>query len=255
MIDHNKTAWPIKILKAFLAAGQFLTIFPPVIRRPFTPKELGQSVGFYPLIGLLIGALLLAAESILLTWLPDLVRSAVILGLWIMLSGALHFDGLLDTFDGLFGGFNAESRLKIMRDERIGAFALAGGLIIILIKFSALSALRNPLAGLLLAPTFGRWGITAAVIFFPYARSQGLGSDIKENAGWPQIALSSLTAVATGWLVAGLSGLILLAGAGVFVWLAGLFILKRIPGLTGDVYGAINELVECMILVGLVITQ
>ena len=136
-------------LAAFLAAVQFLLISPAFIRRPFTARELGAAVGFYPLVGLILGGLLVGLDW-LSGWLfPPLVRSALVLTGWVLLTGALHLDGFLDACDGLLGGFTPERRLEIMRDERVGAYALSGGILLLLIQFSALSALDGGrLAGL-----------------------------------------------------------------------------------------------------------
>jgi len=233
-----------------LAAAQFLTIAPAFVRRPFSAKEMGRSVGFYPLIGLIVGAVLLGANTLLTFLLPLQVRAALILTLWIILSGGLHFDGFLDSFDGLFGGHTTESRLRIMHDERVGAFGLAAGICLLLIKFTALSALTNWNTALLLAPTLGRWGMSIALVAFPYGRKQGLGRDIKDNTGWREAIISSLIAVVIAWLSAGWAGLAAFGLAGIVIWICAKFTLKRIPGLTGDIYGALNEIVEvcCLLL-------
>ncbi len=86
-----------------LAALQFLLLTPAFIRRAFTPREMGQSVGFYPLIGLLLGAVLALADALLGYLFPIPVRSALVLALWIILTGGLHLDGFLDSCDGLLG--------------------------------------------------------------------------------------------------------------------------------------------------------
>lgn len=240
-------------LKAFLAAVQFLTILPPVIRRPFTPGELGSAVGFYPLVGLMLGGVLVGVDYLLSPFLPTQVRTALILALWVILSGALHLDGFLDACDGLLGGHTTESRLEIMRDERLGAYALAGGMLLLLIKFTSLSTLTNRTAALLLAPTLGRWGMALALPAFPYARPRGLGRQIKDHATWQEALLGTLIALAVAWLFGGWMGWIALGAAALTVWAAANFTLRRIPGLTGDIYGALNELVEMIVLVILTI--
>jgi adenosylcobinamide-GDP ribazoletransferase len=245
----------LSFLNAFLAAVQFLTIIPPLVRRPFTSKELGQAVGFYPLVGAAIGGILLVANNILAIWFPSAVQSALTLALWILLTGALHLDGLLDTFDGLFGGHTVENRLRILRDECIGAFALAGGVSTLLIKFSALDALLKPDTGLLLAPILGRWGMSLALVAFPYARPTGLGSDIKENVTRRQFVLATAIALLAAWICADWTGLVMLAIAGFFVVVISRYTIRRINGLTGDIYGALNELIETIILLGLVFFQ
>ena len=83
-----------------------------------------------------------------------------------------------------------------------------------------------------------------AIFAFPYAREKGLGRDMKDNVGWSQVALSTVVAVLAVWFFAGWTGLLAFALAGIVLWLGATFILRRIPGLTGDSYGALCELTE-----------
>jgi adenosylcobinamide-GDP ribazoletransferase len=178
--------------------------------------------------------------------LPAPLNAALLLSLWILLSGALHLDGFLDACDGLFGGHSAEQRLEIMRDEAIGAFAFAGGAMLLLTKFGALQGGSS--AALLLAPTLGRWAISLCIVTFPYARAEGLGSAMKAHAGWRQVLLATTIAATAAWLAAGGWGLLALATIGLFVALLGRFVLGRIPGFTGDLYGAACESSEALVL-------
>lgn len=233
----------------FLTAVQFLLISPAFIRWPFTPQEMGGAVSFYPLVGALLGGILVGLDVLLSFILPAQVRSALILAAWIMLTGALHLDGFLDACDGLLGGFTPERRLEIMRDERVGAYALAGGMLLILTKFSALSNLgyARPVA-LFLAPVLGRWGMAVALAAFPYARAQGLGRDVKNNVtlrhAWLATSYTILMVLLVTWLAQSWAALLAFAVAGLVIWGGARFTLRRIPGLTGDIYGALNELVE-----------
>ena len=252
-LEQKKAANP---LVAFIAALQFLTTMPPLIRRRFTAGEMGASIGFYPLVGALIGLLLFGLDALLaFLHLPELLRAALVLIAWTLLTGALHLDGFLDTCDGLLGGFTPESRLEIMRDERVGAYALCGGILLFLFKFSSLATLSARLPLFLLTPLVGRWAISLAVTAFPYARPSGLGREIKDHASWKQALLASLLALGLGWLAAGWAGLLALAFAGLVMLAFARYTLKRIPGLTGDIYGAINELAECAVLLTLVSVQ
>jgi adenosylcobinamide-GDP ribazoletransferase len=238
---------------AFAAAIQFLLISPAFVRRPFTPRELGRSTAFYPLVGLLLGGLLVVADLLLAYLFPVQVRSALVLALWIVLTGALHFDGFLDACDGLLGGDTPERRMEIMRDERTGAYAVAGGVLILLVMFSALNAVDQARWGaLLLAPVLGRSGLTLSMVAFPYARAAGLGKDIKDHAHPGHAAVAVLTTVAVVgillWRLQSLVAVAALASAAVVWWLASRFVLQRIPGMTGDAYGAINMLIEATVL-------
>jgi adenosylcobinamide-GDP ribazoletransferase len=237
---------------ALLAAIQFLTILPPLIRRSFTPRQLSASVAFFPLVGALLGLFLAATGALLALVFPPLARSAVILTLWVLLTGCLHLDGFLDTCDGLLGGWTPEQRLEIMRDERVGAYALAGGVLLLLLKFSALASLSRHWEALVVATTLGRWGMSLAIVAFPYARPEGLGRSMKDQAGWLHVGIATIITLIVVWLAGHLTGLAIMALAGVVVWLGARFALRRIPGLTGDVYGALNETIELVVLLAMV---
>ncbi|MBN1449465.1 MAG: adenosylcobinamide-GDP ribazoletransferase [Anaerolineales bacterium] len=230
-----------------LTAFQFLTTFPAIIRRSFTAQELGRAVGFFPLVGLALGGVLYGLASGLLLVFPAQVVSVILLAAWLLLTRALHFDGFLDTCDGLFGGFTPERRLEIMRDSRVGAFGVAGGGLLLLAKYAAILSLPH-LSGLLLAPVLGRWVLSIAIFAYPYAREKGLGRDMKDNVRWPQVALATIFSVLAAWLVAGWMGLLAFVLAAMMLWLGASFILRRIPGLTGDSYGALCELAELAVL-------
>ena len=209
---------------------------------------MGLGTAFFPVVGALIGAILYGASWMLDLAFPDIVRAVLILALWILLTGGLHVDGFLDACDGLLGGYTAESRLEIMRDERIGSFAFTGGVLLLLLFFSAAYELPVLTPAWLLAPILGRWGMTLVIVAFPYARSTGLGSDMKANASWVQVLVASLFSIPFVLLIGGFAGavalLVSLLVTGCTVW----FSLRRIPGLTGDIYGAICLLVEASTL-------
>jgi adenosylcobinamide-GDP ribazoletransferase len=232
---------------SLLTAFQFLTVLPPIIRRAFTAQELGRAVGFFPLVGLLLGGIFYGLASGLEIIFPLQVVAVFILIGWLVLTRALHFDGFLDTCDGLFGGFTPERRLEIMRDSRVGAFGVAGGGLLLLAKYTAIVSLPH-LSGLLLAPVLGRWVLSMAIFAYPYAREKGLGRDMKDNARKPQVVLATIFTVLLAWLFAGWVGLAAFALAVLVLWLGAGFILRRIPGLTGDSYGALCEMTELAVL-------
>jgi adenosylcobinamide-GDP ribazoletransferase len=230
-------------ITAAVVAAQFLTMCPPLLRRVFTAAELGRSVAFFPLVGAAIGGLLALASLGLSLIFPPGVTAALLLVIWVIVTGSLHVDGFLDSCDGLLGGFTPDERLRIMRDERVGGYALAGGALLFIVKYAALSQLATHLPGLFMAPVLGRWAMTAAIVLFPYAREKGLGRDMKNHAGAGQLVLASAIAIACAAIV-GWQGLVALAVAVVLLWCSARFIIQRIPGLTGDSYGAICEIVE-----------
>lgn len=237
-----------------VVAFQFLTIVPPPLRRPVTPRELGNSVTFFPLVGLTIGLLLFALRQLLAPIFPPSVAAVILLAVWIASSGALHFDGLLDTADGLLGGHSPKDRLRILGDTRVGSFAVAAGCALLLLKFAALQAVGTATA-LIVAPILGRWWTSVAVALFPYARAEGTGRQLNENAGWPQALSATAIALAPLGFLSPTLG-IAAVGASVIAasfsaWLLIRFSLARIPGLTGDIYGALCEVGETAAIVAL----
>lgn len=242
------------VLTGVAVAFQFLTIVPPLLRRPMAPEELGRAITFFPLVGLLIGLLLFGLHRALSAILPELLAAAILLGVWILCSGALHFDGLLDTVDGLLGGRDAEDRMRILRDARVGSFAVAAGGTLLLLKFAAIGTI-GAAGALVVAPVAGRWLTSMAVVLFPYARPAGLGRDMKDNAGWPQAAGATAIAAATVGFLAPSVGIAATCAAVVLVcfsaWILIRFTLSRIPGLTGDIYGTLCEVGETVCIVTL----
>ena len=242
------------VVTGVAVAFQFLTIVPPLLRRPLAPDELGRSVAFFPLVGLLIGLLLFGLHRVLSSIFPDLLAAAMLLGVWILCSGALHFDGLLDTVDGLLGGRDAEDRMRILRDARVGSFAVAAGATVLLLKFAAIGSIEAA-GALVVAPVAGRWLTSMAVVLCSYARPAGLGRDMKDNAGWPQAAgATAIAAVTVGFLapsvgIAATAATVVLACMS--AWILVRFTLSRIPGLTGDIYGALCEVGETVCIVTL----
>jgi adenosylcobinamide-GDP ribazoletransferase len=232
----------------FLAALQFLTVVPPLVRRPFTAEELGRAVGWFGVVGVLLGGALAGADHALGMLFPPGVAAALLLAAWVSATGALHLDGFLDACDGLFGGHTPEARLRIMRDERVGAYAVIGGVLLLLVKYSCLAGLARRGNALLVAPTLARGAMAVAIVAFPYARPDGLGRWMKDHAGWWQLALAGGVALGTAIVAAGWVGLVAIALAVVATAAVAAFVLRRLPGLTGDVYGALCEIVEVLVL-------
>ncbi|WP_280283515.1 adenosylcobinamide-GDP ribazoletransferase [Pseudomonas sp. BN415] len=236
-----------------LIALQFLTRLPVRLPGMPEPREIGRSLLWYPLVGLLIGGLLLGAAW-LLDGQPTLLSAALLLALWVGLSGGLHLDGLADTADAWVGGYGDRERtLTIMKDPRSGPIAVVVLVVLLLLKFAALAAVLQ--AGqwlpLVLAPWLARGMLPLLFMTTPYVRSGGLGQALAEHLPRRELPLW-LAAQGVAILVLGWSAWIALAAAlVVFGWLRGRF-LQRLGGTTGDTAGALVELVEVGVLVGVV---
>jgi adenosylcobinamide-GDP ribazoletransferase len=235
-------------MTAILAAFQFLTIFPTIIQRRFTAQEMGRAVGWFPTVGLALGLVLYGVNHAAQWILPATVAAALTLAAWVMLTRAFHLDGFMDTCDGLFGGFTPERRLEIMKDSRVGVFGVAGGVLILLTKFSALASSLDLLPALVLGTTLGRWASPLVIFLFPYGREDGLGIEMKREVRWPQVALATGITLITSWLVRGWIGLALMLAAALLAFLIAWYIMRLIPGLTGDSYGTVTEAVETLAL-------
>ena len=231
-----------------IAAFQFLTIVPTLTRRIFTPQEMGRAVGWFPLVGLVLGVLLYGVNYAVQLALPVNVAAAITLFAWVFFTRAFHLDGLMDTCDGLFGGFTPERRLEIMRDSRLGAFGVAAGMLILLIKFTALASSSAVWPALVMATVLGRWASPLVIVAFPYAREKGMGSAMKDNARWPQAILATSIAVLTAWFASGVLGLVLMLLTALVAFGVAFYILRLLPGLTGDNYGTVTELTETIAL-------
>jgi adenosylcobinamide-GDP ribazoletransferase len=231
--------------RGFVGALQFLTRFP----LPTTENGLGEALGWLPLVGLLVGALL-GLVDLGLGWLgvTPLLGSTVIVVLLLAISGALHADGLMDTCDAVFGHASPERRLEIMRDPRTGAFGVAGLVSVIALKIAALASLPPParLGFIVLAPCLGRWSIVLVTVLFPYGRPTGLGAPLKAAASPRVLALASIVPLVACVVVGPLgiaAGLLALVTAVSM----GRWLMSLLPGLTGDCYGATCEVVETVV--------
>ncbi len=241
-------------VEAFILAFRFLTVIPLPLRANPSPIVFGRAVTYFPLVGAIVGGILVLFTQGLLRLFPPAMSAALLMGFWIGGTGALHLDGLLDACDGLFGGKTPEQRLQIMRDERIGAFAFAGGMTLLISQYAALaSLLQHPAPSwypaLLLSPLLGRQAMAWAIVLFPYARPDGLGKAMKTHASPYTVGVTTLLTAMTAWSVAGVRGLSIALGTLLFTLGLGRWFTTRVGGLTGDLYGALGFAVEVVVLV------
>jgi adenosylcobinamide-GDP ribazoletransferase len=238
-------------MASLVLALRFLTVVPIPGREAAGPAALGRAAWWFPAVGLAVGGGLMLADRALSAAVPALLSAALIVAIWKVCTGGIHLDGLADCLDGL-GGMNAEQRLAIMRDSRIGVFGALGLMLCLLIACAALSgtpaAVRLPI--LLLAPAIGR---LTPLLVGPRLRSatpgQGLGAAFL--AALPRAAgpvwLALLLALA--WLLLGATGVAIAAGA-LVVGAGGMVVFaRRLGGVTGDALGAGVELSELAVLV------
>ncbi len=243
----------------FIAALRFLTVVPVPLKREPSADEVGGSIAYFPAVGLAIGLVLAVLYWLLGRIFPVSLASGLVILALVLANGALHLDGFIDTCDGLAGNKSAEERWRVMRDSRVGAFGVVGGVLLLLLKYVSLSSIPRGLApaALLLMPVASRWMMTFAIVAYPYARPEGLGTVFKSHATWEKFGLATFFAVLVSGVVLWwqgvphfyLAALAVLAAA----WLGGFgwaqHLNRKFAGLTGDSYGAINEFVEVVVLI------
>jgi adenosylcobinamide-GDP ribazoletransferase len=234
---------------SLIAAFQFLTIFPTFIKRMFTSQEMGRAVAWFPLVGVVLGLALYSLNYSARLIFPASVSAALTLFGWVIFTRAFHLDAFMDTCDGLFGGFTSERRLEIMKDSRMGAFGVAGGILVLLIEYAALHSSTNLFPAVMLSTTLGRWASPLVIYSFPYAREDGLGVEMKRNVGIGEIVIATLIAGFTSWFIYGWLGFFLMLGAGIVAFLIALYTMRLLPGLTGDIYGTVTVVVEMLVLI------
>jgi adenosylcobinamide-GDP ribazoletransferase len=228
-----------------LAAVQFLTRVPV----PTGAYALEEAVVWLPSVGLLLGGLLALIDLALRELaVSSLLDATVLVVALLALTGALHADGLMDTFDAVFSHASPERRLEIMHDPRSGAFGVVGLVCVVALKIAALDALPpvSRTALLVLAPGFGRWAIVLLATAFPYGRPSGLGAPLKAGATPRVLAFASVLPLAA-CVVVGPAGWGSFAFAALTALALGSALMRALPGLTGDCYGATCELVETVV--------
>ncbi len=239
----------------FPLALTFLTVFPWPRLGEVTFRVLARSLFWFPWVGLLLGLIYWGAGAALSRFFPPPAVAALILALTVILTRGLHLDGLADTLDGLGGGDTPEACLAIMKDSRLGAFGAVGLVLVLLLKFAFLMALaeKGLWRVLVLFPLISRWGLVVLAALSPYARpGGGLGQAMTEGATPGLTAGATVSALLLSFLVGGSPGVLLLALAGLVVWGLSSYFRHKLGGVTGDVYGALTEVLETLVLGGAV---
>lgn len=208
-------------------------------------------------VGLLIGFILAVTDFILAFFgFPIFTRSALIIGFWLILTGGLHLDGVMDSADGLAIFNNPQKRLEVMRDSVSGAFGVMAGCFVILLKIIALSEISGDRSVILMAAAgWARWGQMVAIAAYPYLREEGKGAFHKENSR----PIFDILISFSFYLILSLIVLILtpeklililkMLGFGITISLiTGYWFNQKLGGHTGDTYGAVVEWTEALFL-------
>jgi adenosylcobinamide-GDP ribazoletransferase len=238
------------VIRRFILAVQFLTRLPTPRIKDFVPEDLSRSAPFFPLVGLMIGAILAAAMT-LLAPIDPWVAGLIVLVAWVWVTGALHLDGLGDVADALGAAHRNPDRFQeVLRDPHIGAFGAIAMTLQIIAKLVLLAAVARSAtfgAALVLIPAWARWGTLVWSDAVPPLTS-GMGErfawaiDRKATVGWG-VVLALASAWAAPWLLVALPLTVVV----VLYW------RWRLGGITGDCLGASVEVVESVLLLALVV--
>jgi adenosylcobinamide-GDP ribazoletransferase len=241
------------LVKSFLGAVTFYSTIPLPAHWNLPFEQIAR---WGPLVGLLLGGLLAIVDWALQhLGFPLLTRTVLIVALWVILTGGLHLDGVMDAADGL-AVTERQRRLEVMKDSSTGAFGVMAATLLLLLKTAALNDLKgNRWLGLMAAAGWGRWGQVMAIALYPYLKATGKGAFHKQGICLPQdilVGLGFLLALSgvqfwlqphRGWLALE----IVLAGSTIALGV-GFWFYRQLGGHTGDTYGAVVEWSEALIL-------
>lgn len=240
------------ILNNFLLSLQFLTIINIKDNITIYEDRLGKVVIFFPVVGVLIGLILIITSRLLSLWLPVALTDVFILIALLIITGGLHIDGFADTIDGFAGGKDKEDILRIMKDSRIGTFGVAGLIMLLMTKYLAIQGLPIDSKYLILTvmPAVGRWSILPMGFLFKYARTEGgTGKAFAEHIKLKEFIIGTVLSLIIAISLLGVKGFLMITVVFIATLIIGRHSEKRIGGITGDVFGATIEINELIILI------
>ncbi|MEM1276960.1 MAG: adenosylcobinamide-GDP ribazoletransferase [Pseudomonadota bacterium] len=235
----------------FASAIQFLTRL-PIGTHCWDEDRLARASRYFALTGALVGAIGATVWWVAGQHLPPAVAAGLAIATGVLISGALHEDGLADTADALGGHVDREKALEIMRDSRIGTYGAVAVMLSLGLRWAALASFAAPtgVLAIIAAAAIGRALMVPATRIAGYARPSGLGALVEDGARWSEIAFALVTATAL-CLLLGATALWALVVAAAIAWLILRLQLRRLGGYTGDGLGAIAHVAETAALVTL----
>ena len=241
----------------FVLALQFLTRLPVFRQRQgeITERDLARSMAYYPLVGAFLGLILALANQVAVLILPPTTSAVLLMAILVLITGNLHWDGWMDTADGLLSGHRGQRALDIMKDSRVGASGVVWASIAVLAQYSLMSQLlmlpiHRASAWLIASLAWSRWNAVIATFMFPYARTEGTAQAFLDEISPREVVISTITALIIGAVAVGWGTLALLGVNLTITIILGKSVERRIGGITGDVMGAMilaGELIGLLI--------
>jgi adenosylcobinamide-GDP ribazoletransferase len=231
-----------------LGAIQFLTRVPVRLASPASPAD---TVPWYPVVGALIGLTVGATAAGLSELVPDAVNGAVAVLVGVVLTGALHEDGLADLADAVAGGATVEERMRILKDPAHGSYGVAAlsGSIVLRIACIATLAPAAAVAAAVAAHAIARAVMVGTLLVARPANARGLGAETAAAVDRRRVAYGitaglAVATLAAGWWVGPVVAVSIAVATAVVV-----LAVRRLGGITGDVLGAVEQVAECAALV------
>jgi adenosylcobinamide-GDP ribazoletransferase len=237
-------------LREFLTALQFLTRIPvPSFR--FEPDMIFTAAKFYPVVGVVVAVGAIVVERLLRSHLPASVVTVAVLIFMVAVTGGFHEDGLADSVDGLGGGWTRERKLEIMRDSRIGSYGALAVFLSLMSRWVLLMVLPRAsfAAYVLTAHVLCRWTSVPLGAIMPPARQDGIGVQMANKISPATVFLATLIAAVIAGAALRDRAIAPVAAVCVVTVLTGLFYRAKLGGVTGDCFGATNQLAEIAVYV------
>jgi adenosylcobinamide-GDP ribazoletransferase len=211
----------------------------------------GRSAGYFPVIGIIIGLILAGLSWLFSLILPAAIARSVLILFMVVISGGMHADGFIDTCDGIGGHKPAEDRWRVMKDSRAGSFGIIGIVLLLLVKFASLNSIPDSslMVTLVLMPVLSRWAMAYAIFIYRYAKPSGLGMAFKQGTSWPRFTMATIVAAVVALFIGQLIGLAIMFVVWLVTVVMAAYFKSKFAGLTGDNYGAINEVAEVSVLI------
>lgn len=235
-------------MNGLVVAVSFLTRLPVSSHIAVRPSDIARSAAFFPVVGAALGALCCLAAALLKGHVPPFLVATVIVLLDVLLTGALHFDGLADTADGFGGARSRDDVLRIMHDHSIGSFGGVALAVCVAFKVAAYAALVSQghwISTIIMTPALGRWSTLLVTAMYQYA---GSGQSVTDGIGKRALALGTVAIVVLLAFVASIRALIAVIAVAFVTTCFGFYCRKRVGGFTGDTLGANVQLNECAAL-------
>ncbi len=240
------------ILRRFLIMLQFMTTIPLHVKLDYDSRDFGKGLAFAPLVGLIIGGALALIYMGLRLVFPPLITAVLLVAAYMLLTGGLHFDGLGDTFDGVFSNRSREKMLEIMHDSRIGTNAALAIICVVLIDAGLLIYIDAGIMTrtLIMMPVVGRLGCLIGAGTSGYARKgESLGRPFVDFCGIKEVVTGLFIYFAISFAAAGKEYMAVCTVPVILSLITSKYFAGKIGGVTGDILGAVCEINQAFFLV------